>query len=190
MAESTPYKRLTHTKKPEAPIRMKMLSCLAVMAILASCSAAEAATVSFPLSGSAKRLAHEFLAHPADSSGRVSLRLNFDDGQIMDVSAAASDARLFLEGKIGEDEFRGRVDYQPVTRGPQLIKGLCEPAKGENCKKSPECACLNSQTCNPGDGGGDRAGCADKTAPANARRVGGQYVCRWLRLECRPDGVR
>jgi len=157
---------------------MGRILCVMVFASLVASAVAEPFTVNFPNKAGMKRLAYEFMAHATEDQTReITLRLVFEDGQIMDVTGNGADSKAFIDGKLDEFQYMEKLDYAPLSRGLPLVSGLCEPSKGENCKRNLECSCMDSQTCNPPDKNSDKIGCVDKTPPKNARRVGGQYVC-------------
>jgi len=154
------------------------LICLLIIVTIAANALAQPIELNFPKNASFKRLAYEFIAHsPKDDSKTVTLRLMFDDGNILEVSGTAADAKAYNLGKLSDYDYSNRLDYNPLTRGPVLVPGLCEPSKGENCGKNPECACQNIQTCSPGSVNADKKGCADKKTPKNAYKLGSEYVC-------------
>ena len=101
----------------------------------------------------------------------------FDDGQIMQVSGAPSDGAAFMNQQLTAQEFMDLLVFRPLTRGPVMVPGECEPGKGENCENCPECACYPGETCDPGNPQANERGCVPGAAPANSHLVGSQYVC-------------
>jgi len=101
----------------------------------------------------------------------------FDDGQIMQVSGAPSDGAAFMNQQLTAQEFMDSLVFRPLTRGPIMVPGECEPGKGENCENCPECACYPGETCDPGNPQANERGCVPGAVPANSHIVGSQYVC-------------
>lgn len=147
---------------------------LFVVLLLASLAAAEVVQVSVVGEGSPKQTAQSILSASEDPA---TLRLVFEDGQILEVTGTKADAQLFLDGGIDELEYLGKLQAAPITRGPPDVPGLCEPKKGESCLTAPECVCYSSQTCQPDSSSADVRGCVENTPPLNAHIEDGEYVC-------------
>lgn len=101
----------------------------------------------------------------------------FDDGQIMEITGAPQDGVAFMNKQTSAEEFMGALSFRPLTRGPIMVPGECEPGKGENCENCPECACYPGETCDPGNPQANERGCVPGAAPANSHLVGSEYVC-------------
>ncbi len=101
----------------------------------------------------------------------------FDDGQIMQVSGSPSDGAAFMSQRLTAEEFMGSLVFRPLTRGPMLVPGQCEPGIGEDCSNCAECPCYPNETCEPGNPQADERGCVAGAPPANAHLVGSEYVC-------------
>jgi hypothetical protein len=125
----------------------------------------------------------ERLAQLLDLVGRhviperpVRIRQLFDDGQIMELVALPSVGRAYVEGDLSLEAFQEGLVYQPRTRGPLLVPGVCRPQIGDTCQNATACACYPTDTCAPGDPAADPRGCVMAAVP-NAKRVGDQLVC-------------
>jgi len=79
--------------------------------------------------------------------------------------------------QLSAQEFMDVLEFQPLTRGPLLVPGECEPTSGETCADFPECGCYPGETCDPSDSRANERGCVPGPAPANAHMVGSEYVC-------------
>jgi len=101
----------------------------------------------------------------------------FDDGQIMEISGAPQDGVAFVNKQLSAEQFMDRLVFRPLTRGPLLVPGECEPSQGETCKDYPECGCYPGETCDPSNPQANERGCVPGAAPANAHLVGSEYVC-------------
>jgi hypothetical protein len=152
---------------------MKKILLLLVLA-LASAASAEVVLVNVAGEGSPQETAEAIMSASGDP---VTLRLVFADGQVIEVSGNKADAQLFLSGGIDESEYLMRLETAPITRGPLVVPGLCEPAKGESCANAEECGCYDTQTCQPSSSSADFRGCVEETLPANAHLEDGEYVC-------------
>lgn len=147
---------------------------LLMVLTLASLTTAEVIQVNVIGEGSPQQTAEAIVSASGDP---VTLRMVFVDGQVLEVTGTKSDARLFLSGGIDELEYLSRLETAPVTRGPLMVPGLCEPAKGESCANALECGCYDTQTCRPSSPSADFRGCVEDSPPANAHLEGGEYVC-------------
>ena len=101
----------------------------------------------------------------------------FDDGQIMQIEGTPADGTAFANRQLSAEEFMALLTFRPLTRGPLLVPGECEPGQGETCVDYPECGCYPGETCDPTSPQADERGCVPGPAPANAHLVGSQYVC-------------
>jgi len=101
----------------------------------------------------------------------------FDDGQIMEISGAPQDGVAFVDQQLTAEQFMDALEFRPLTRGPLMVEGECEPSKGENCKDNPECGCYPGETCDPTSAQANERGCVSGAAPANSHLVGSEYVC-------------
>ncbi len=101
----------------------------------------------------------------------------FDDGQIMQIEGAPADGTAFANRQLSAEEFMALLSFRPLTRGPLLVPGECEPGQGETCVDYPECGCYPGERCDPSNPQADERGCVPGPAPANAHLVGSQYVC-------------
>jgi hypothetical protein len=101
----------------------------------------------------------------------------FDDGQIMEITGAPQDGVAFVNQQLSAEQFMDRLAFRPLTRGPLMVPGECEPTKGENCRDNPECGCYPGETCDPSSPQANEWGCVLGAAPANSHLVGSQYVC-------------
>jgi len=101
----------------------------------------------------------------------------FDDGQIMEISGAPQDGAAFVNQQLSAEEFMDRLTFRPLTRGPLMVPGECESAKGENCRDNLECGCYPGETCDPTSPQANERGCVPGAAPANTHLVGSEYVC-------------
>jgi len=101
----------------------------------------------------------------------------FDDGQIMEISGAPQDGVAFLNQQLTAEQFMDKLVFRPLTRGPIMVHGECEPTSGENCSDNPECGCYPGETCDPTSPQANERGCVPGSAPANAHLVGAEYVC-------------
>ena len=127
---------------------------------------------------------------------------HFDDGQIMEISGKPSDGVAFLNRQISEDDFMGNLEFTPLTRGPLIMPGECEPDLGENCENCPECGCYPNERCDPADPQANERGCVELSTPENAHLEGSEYVCNegyeWNsdliscvpKLECPPNAFK
>jgi PGF-CTERM protein len=113
--------------------------------------------------------------HP--TAYRVIIRQYFDDGQIMELVGKPEDGKAFLNNQISEETFSERLEFNPLTRGPPIIPGTCEPDKGENCENCVECVCYPNEFCDPTNPEADKKGCVVKYIPSNSQLVGSEYVC-------------
>jgi|GEM_PF-6548451 len=111
------------------------------------------------------------------SAALVIVEQHFDDGQIMAISGKPSDGKAFLAGQMSKEAFLASLDFNPVTRGPPIMAGICEPSKGENCRTAPECLCYPNEACQPGGQGANSKGCIVSQAPSNAHLAGTEYAC-------------
>jgi len=102
---------------------------------------------------------------------------HFDDGQIMVVIGKPADGVAFLSGQMDAQAFLAKLSFEPLTRGPLIIEGVCEPVSGENCQTAPECMCYPNEACQPGAQGANAKGCVVQQIPANAHLVGTEYAC-------------
>jgi hypothetical protein len=107
----------------------------------------------------------------------VKIRQHFDDGQIMEVVGKPEDGKAFLNNQISEETFSERLEFKPLTRGPPIIPGMCEPDKGENCENCEECVCYPNEFCDPTNPKANKKGCVVKYIPPNSHLVGSEYVC-------------
>jgi len=107
----------------------------------------------------------------------VIIEQHFDDGQIMVVVGKPADGVAFLGGQITAEAFLAKLDFKPLTRGPPIMEGICEPSKGDTCQIAPECMCYPNEACQPGDQGANLKGCVAQQVPANAHLVGTEYAC-------------
>ncbi|MCK5680044.1 hypothetical protein KAI46_04450, partial [bacterium] len=108
---------------------------------------------------------------------RVVLRQYFDDGQIMEVETEANNGGIYLNEQISTQVFKDRLDFRPLTRGPLIIAGECEPGLGENCINCPECGCYPGENCDPSNPAANARGCVVMRAPEHAHLDGDEYVC-------------
>lgn len=132
----------------------------------------------------------------------VRVEQHFDDGQIMEISGKPADGVDFLNGQLSEDDFMDSLEFTPLTRGPLIIPGECEPGRGENCENCPECGCYPNERCDPANPQANQRGCVEVSAPANAHLEGSEYVCdegyEWNsdltgcvpKLECPPNAFK
>lgn len=111
------------------------------------------------------------------SATSVIIEQHFDDGQIMVIVGKPADGVAFLSGQINAEAFLAKLDFKPLTRGPPIMEGICEPSKGDTCQIAPECMCYPNEACQPGDQGANLKGCVAQQVPANAHLVGTEYVC-------------
>jgi hypothetical protein len=107
--------------------------------------------------------------HP--TAYRVIIRQYFDDGQIMELIGKPEDGKAFLNNLISEETFSERLEFNPLTRGPPIIPGTCEPDKGENCENCVECVCYPNEFCDPTNPEADKKGCVVKYIPSRIKRV-------------------
>ena len=108
---------------------------------------------------------------------QVRVEQHFDDGQIMEISGSPADGRAFLNGQLSEEDFMYSLEFNPLTRGPLIMPGECEPGRGENCENCPECGCYPNERCEPANPQANEQGCVVVSVPANAHLEGSQYVC-------------
>jgi PGF-CTERM protein len=113
--------------------------------------------------------------HP--TAYHVIIRQYFDDGQIMELVGKPEDGKAFLNYQISEETFSERLEFNPLTRGPPIIPGTCEPDKGENCENCVECVCYPNEFCDSTNPEADKKGCVVKYIPSNSQLVGSEYVC-------------
>jgi hypothetical protein len=102
---------------------------------------------------------------------------HFDDGQIMEVSGIPADGVDFLGQRLTAQAFMAALEFRPLTRGPMLVPGACDPGGGENCSNCAECSCYPGETCDPANPQANARGCVAAATPANAHLVGSEYVC-------------
>jgi hypothetical protein len=107
----------------------------------------------------------------------VKIRQHFDDGQIMELAGKPEDGKAFLNNQISAETFSERLEFKPLTRGPAIVPGMCEPDKGENCENCVECVCYPNEFCDPSNPEADKKGCVVKYSPPNSHLVGSEYVC-------------
>ncbi|MDD5509252.1 MAG: hypothetical protein PHI12_00315 [Dehalococcoidales bacterium] len=105
------------------------------------------------------------------------VRQHFDDGQIMEISAIPTDGVAFISSHLSEDDFMDRLEFNPLTRGPLIVIGECEPNRGENCGNCAECGCYPNEQCDPTSAKANAQGCVEISSPPNAHLEGSQYVC-------------
>ncbi len=127
---------------------------------------------------------------------------HFDDGQIMEISGKPSDGAAFLNRQISEGDFMDNLEFTPLTRGPLIMPGECEPDLGDNCENRPECGCYPNENCDPADPQANERGCVELSTPENAHLEGSEYVCNegyeWNsdltacvpKLECPPNAFK
>lgn len=101
----------------------------------------------------------------------------FDDGQIMEISGSPQDGVSFVSSQLSAEEFMDLLEFRPLTRGPLMVAGECQPSQGETCKDNPECGCYPGETCDPTSPQANDRGCVPGAAPANSHLVGSEYVC-------------
>ena len=112
------------------------------------------------------------------NTGTVKIGIYFDDGQIMEIIGKPEDGKAFLSGQISTEIFwLERLEFKPLTRGPPIVPGICEPDKGENCENCEECACYPNEICDPDNPEANERGCVVVHIPANSHLVGSEYVC-------------
>jgi hypothetical protein len=155
---------------------MKRVLIAFMAIILLQAAAAEPITVKISGDGSSDILAKEIKDRSA-GAGSVSLRLVFEDGEMLDVKARVSDADAYLKRSITDEEFLQRLEYSAATRGPVQVAKDCMPSKGQNCMKNTECSCPGQETCSPGSQKADPKGCVEDGTPRNAHLSEGRYVC-------------
>ena len=107
----------------------------------------------------------------------VRIRQYFDDGQIMELVGNPEDGKAFLDNQISEETFSERLEFKPLTRGPAILPGVCEPDKGENCENCEDCVCYPNEFCDPTDPKANKRGCVVDYIPPNSHLVGSEYVC-------------
>jgi len=107
----------------------------------------------------------------------VSLQQRFDDGQIMQIVGTPALGNAFLNGEIDATAFEMALRFEPLTRGPLIFEGTCNPAVGDTCETQPACACYPNETCQPADPAANPKGCLTTTEPANAHLEGTEYAC-------------
>ncbi len=108
---------------------------------------------------------------------QVTIRQHFDDGQIMEVSIPAINGSAFLNNRISSDAFLEKLNFHPLTRGPMIVAGKCEPNQGNNCSNCEACACYPGEICDPNNPAANERGCVVQHIPANAHLDGSEYVC-------------
>ena len=102
------------------------------------------------------------------AEAEVSLQQHFDDGQIMQVVGTPALGNAFLAGEIDVGAFEMALRFEPLTRGPLILEGNCNPASGDTCETNPACACYPNESCQPADPAANPKGCLISTEPANA----------------------
>ena len=108
----------------------------------------------------------------------VKIQQHFDDGQVMEINGKPEDGKAFLSGQISTEIFwLERLEFKPLTRGPPIVPGICEPDKGENCENCEECVCYLNEICDPGNPKANERGCVEQYAPPHSHLVGSEYVC-------------
>ena len=107
----------------------------------------------------------------------VRIRQYFDDGQIMEIVGKPEDGKAFLNNQISEETFLERLDFKPLTRGPSIVQGICEPDIDENCENCEECVCYLNEFCDPANPKANKKGCVVKYIPPNSYLVGSEYIC-------------
>lgn len=107
----------------------------------------------------------------------VTLQQHFDDGQIMQVVGTPALGNAFLAGEIDAIAFEMGLRFEPLTRGPLIIEGTCNPAAGDTCENTEACACYPTESCQPADPAANPKGCVTTTEPANAHLEGTEYAC-------------
>ena len=107
----------------------------------------------------------------------VSLQQRFDDGQIMQIVGTPALGKAFLNGEIDVSAFEMGLRFEPLTRGPLILEGTCNPAAGDTCETNPACACYPNESCQPADPAANPKGCLISTEPANAHLEGTEYAC-------------
>ena len=108
---------------------------------------------------------------------RVILRQYFDDGQIMEIETEANIGSTYLNEQLSAETFKEKLDFRPLTRGPLIIEGECEPGTGENCSNCPECGCYPGENCDPNNPAANSRGCVVMHPPEHAHLDGDEYVC-------------
>ena len=126
-----------------------------------------------------ERIAHilDLVAQQVTPERPVRIRQLFDDGQVMELVGDPADGRAYLAGDLGADDFQQALIYQPRTRGPLVVEGVCQPAGGDSCENSEACACYPTERCAPADPAADERGCVASGDLPNAHLEAGQYVC-------------
>jgi hypothetical protein len=107
----------------------------------------------------------------------VNLQQRFDDGQIMQVVGTPALGNAFLTGEIDATAFEMALRFEPLTRGPLIFEGTCNPAAGDTCETQEACACYPNESCQPADPAANLKGCLISTEPANAHLEGTEYAC-------------
>lgn len=107
----------------------------------------------------------------------VKIQIYFDDGHIMEVAGKQEDAAAFLNDQLSTVTYQERLEFNPITRGPPITPGICEPDKGENCENKEECVCYRNESCEINSPRADKKGCVVKQIPPNTHLVGTEYVC-------------
>ena len=107
----------------------------------------------------------------------VKIRQYFDNGQIVELVGKPEDGKAFLNNQISEETFSERLRFKPLTRGPAIVPGMCEPDKGENCEDYEECVCYPNEFCDPTHPKANDKGCVVKYIPPNSHLVGSEFVC-------------
>jgi len=152
-----------------------VLAAIAALMLLQAV-AAEPITVKISGEGSSDILAKEIKNRSA-GAGTVSLRIVFEDGEMLDVTARVSDADSYLKHTLTEEEFLQRLEYSAATRGPVQVAKDCMPSKGQDCRKNVECSCPKPLACSPGSPNADPKGCVEDKQSLNAHLADGRYVC-------------
>lgn len=105
----------------------------------------------------------------------VIIKQNFDDGEVMQIKVNCDYAKSFAEDEMTFQEFMDSLDMIPLTRGKPIVAIECNNIN--TCKNTPDCACLDSQTCDPKNQKANSFGCVDINIPENSNLINNNIVC-------------
>ena len=107
---------------------------------------------------------------------QIILKQKFDDGQVMQLKVQYEKSYAYSSGEIELESFMDSLQMVPLTRGKPIIEIECDSQN--TCLSEPDCACLDSQTCEPENSDSNIWGCVDINNIDNSELVNKNIVCK------------
>jgi hypothetical protein len=107
---------------------------------------------------------------------QIILKQKFDDGEVMQVKVQYDKSYAYSSGEINLESFMDSLQMVPLTRGKPIVEIECNSQN--TCLNEPDCACLDSQNCEPKNSNSNSWGCVDINNIENSEIRDKNIVCK------------